>query len=270
MRFLPILLVIPLLCGCLGDQKGSQSASPVVNTVPQMPSTPAPLPVASGAGIESVRQDIAQVRTELQSSANTTQNQMSGLVNASVSKISEKMVGIESNIDALAKLQIEMRAEVHTDLNTTLSAITDIKTDIKNDIALSNKIDAAINATLKLENKIGDITARFDAMATTTANAQVGLKNDLTNMISTIKNDNTAGRDVNYLPKEAVQILESNNKTWIMIITGFFSSVSGLALVMARNARKREEGTNKLLMQALAHCPVDKAKEFLPPPPKIS
>ncbi len=272
------LLLILTVAGCAGDQKGQQTI-----TV----STPPPIPqfdpnAARKEDVAKLSGAVDQVRTDIATSSNATQAQMTGAVNLSLGKIAERFTGVEANIDSLAKIQAQMNNTVNARVDANLTAISEIKADIKNEIALSAKLDSVINATITMTNKIGDINANLDtkleALAAANANGQIGLKNDLTSTLNTIKNDNTAGHDVNYLPKEVVAIMESsmkqqiatiesNNKTWLAIVTGLFSAVTGVATIMAYSARKRETGTQQLLQLAMTHVPPDKAREFMPRPP---
>lgn len=105
--------------------------------------------------------------------------------------------------------------------------------------SITSGVAAALaNRDAHLENLIKDSTAAV----------QAGLKNEIHNLRTDIK----AGRDVNYLPKEAVEIVISTNQFWSKALAGLCALASTIALYAYRNARLREENTNKLLMQVLA------------------
>ena len=133
------LFLTCLLTGCIADQKNRQD-----NTGP----APAP-PVVNVNNPPAELVDLTPIKTEIQTSSNQTQAQLSGLVTTSISKIAEKLVGLETTISAnmtntavadlkaklemtntmMAKLQadIKMNADIDTKFSNTMKAVTDLR-----------------------------------------------------------------------------------------------------------------------------------------------
>ncbi len=250
-----ILFFILFLHGCVGDQKGHQTA--VVGSPPV--SIPDP---------ETFRQGLkGDLHTELVSSSNSTQAQMSGLVNTTVSKLAEKLVGVEAQIDSLVKVQTEISNTANVRADLTVKAVTDMKAEINARFELSAKLDSTIQATAELKNTIGEIKAQLSVMATANTNAQVGLKNDLTNTISTLKNDIAAGHDVtqNYLPREAVDVINAANRTTQYVMSGAFGLMTTLLYFLYRGKSIAAADATQKLQRAMVHVPQERLREFVGP-----
>ena len=250
MKVFHVCFTLLFLTGCVLDQKHADSqANPVVQQAPSVTVSVPPNQTVDAAGIrQGVKDDI---RTELQSSNNTTQNQLSGLMNASVSKLAERITGLESSINA--SLQMTASADLKMQLQASMSAVVDLKAEIKNTANLTAKMDTVATAVANISTKIGEIRTSLDA----TVAGQAGLSNSISKVAEDFKG--TAGRDVNFLPREAVDAMISNNRMTAYVLDGVFGLLALLALYGYRMARQREQNTNSLLRQALLHVPPDKA-----------
>jgi hypothetical protein len=196
---------------------------------------------------------------------------MSGLLTASVSKLGEKVTGLEANLSDLIKLNATMNntasAEIKTKLETTLAAHIELKAEMKNMVDITSKIETHLTA-------ITDIRIALDRM-TNQANAQVGWNNKFESKIEDVKQTFTsqAGRDVNMLPQQAVDVIIGSWEffaTLISIILAAATTVISRAYKLAREKAERDfqlerqekQNIHKLLLAALAHCPADKAREL--------
>jgi hypothetical protein len=237
-------LFLTTFSGC--QLAGSQSRSNQNNTVNQ--SLPGVVP---GTRNEPVPPDVVTpLKSEILQSANNTQNQLSGLLNASVSKLSEKLTGVEANLSELVKVtantNISSNLELKNQISAAVTAVADLKVEIKATATFTNEMTAHI--------------ARLEAIMTNNVNGQAGVYNKLDSMQQEFKS--AAGRDIqnNYLPKEAVKIIESSN--WMLL--GIISTFCGLGLsvltIAYRNARHRENLNSKLLMACLASMEPEKAE----------
>ena len=252
---LPVLLVI-FLSGCMFDQKGhieQPLAPPVINVPPNQEVDTAEL-----------RQDI---KDDITASSNATANQMTGAVNASISKLAEKITGLEANlssvVNASANLNMTASAELRAKLEASLSVVTELKTELKMVNEFNTKIETKMsvdaNLVRELQSRIDSLNATLTAKMDVQANAQAGLYNKLDTRLENISN--TAGRDVNYFPAAAVEI--------IIAILGVVTIAIGW---IGRNARLREKLRtddernerkilSDLLMETLTMLPESRAKD---------
>jgi vacuolar-type H+-ATPase subunit I/STV1 len=253
---LSILLVV-LLAGCVADQKGQITqpiAPPVIN-----------IPPVQKLDTAELRQGI---KDDIVASSNATANQMTGAVNASVSKLAEKITGLEANIssviNASANLNATASAELRAKLEASLNAVVELRTELKMVNEFNSKIEAKMsvdaNLVRELQSRIDSLNATLSAKMDVQANAQAGLYNKLDTRLENI--NNTAGRDVNYFPQAAVEI--------IIAILGVVTIAIGW---IGRNARLREKLRtddernerkilSDLLMETLAMLPESKAKDI--------
>jgi len=235
MRYLTLMGLI-FLTGCIADQNNRQSNASE-QTGPTL-NVPAPrlvpeeeLKKARDDSRETIRAETAKVKdelkTEIQASSNNTQNQLSGLVNASVSKVAEKLTGVEAKAEA----NIQATAKVADALNTVVTNTAVLEVKLQNQIELTNKLEVALTAQLTMNN---DLRLQLEKVNLQMQGVVAGIAG-VNNKVETISTNatNTAGRDVNYLPKEAVEVF-----------TAFMSGVFGLATLalmwVGRNSRLRE------------------------------
>src|ERR1017187_4143563 len=137
---LSIVLLMISLGGCIADNKGKQNSEGVSNapsiSIPFKGNT---LPLADIVDTKELQNNI---KTEIQTSSNSTQSQLSGLFNSSISKLGEKVTGVEANVDSLAKITNNMSltntqsatavAEIKTNLTNTIQAIGELKAEMTN------------------------------------------------------------------------------------------------------------------------------------------
>lgn len=247
-----------ILGGCsVGAQKGHQESSPSI-------STPAPAPIINipKAEIVDLSGFKADLRSEIQTSANSTQNQMSGLLNASVSKLSERITGVEASITTNATATVTATANLQANLQAKLENNMSLTNQMQTELKIRNEINAKVETELHAEAQlikelslhIGKLESTMQAQGSVAANAQVGWNNKFEQLQQQITS--TAGRDVNMLPREAVYLLLGV----VSLLCGLFSTGIYYAY---RNARQREENTAKLLMKAVARLEPEKTKDFI-------
>jgi inner membrane protein involved in colicin E2 resistance len=259
-----IILLIPIiLCGCIADQRSNNTGGDTTQSGPTI-NVPPPQMVDT-TGLEK------RIGDQITASSNTTQNQMSGLVTASVSKLGEKVTGLETNLSELIKLTANFNTTVQSEIKTKVEAISIINTELKaemhNIFTISNKVEARLNVLNEIKLELGNLN--------TQAQGQVGWNNKLENRIEDVKQTFTsaAGRDVNMLPKQAVDIIIGSWEFFTIMLSIILSAATTVIAFSYRYARMRAEkrfelekqerhNLHKLLMVALAHCPADKAEEI--------
>ena len=137
--------------------------------------------------------------SEVMSSSNATKAELTGLLNAQVSKLGEKVTGLEMSLSDLIKINNSMsataQAEFRARLDATLQAYTEIKAEMHNVLTVSNDLRAEMRIDL------GKIS--------TDLNAQVGVGNSIDKRINELKQTfiSSAGHDVNMLPQQAVDVI---------------------------------------------------------------
>lgn len=239
------LLLSLLLPGCIADQANRQNnTAPQVGPIINIPTSK----VLAEADLIKEREDIkSTLRQEILASSNNTQNQLSGLVNASVSKLAEQVKGVEANWHNQATLT----AKIAEQLSNTMTASAELKAELK------VQMQANLDARLQIEKM----------------QTQLGVQAGVLNRMETTTNDLRAGRDVNYVPKELVEITAERERTFTYIIGGIMTLISIAIGWIGRNAREREklrseeerrerQQTQELLLHVLSLLPEAKAAEF--------
>jgi cation transporter-like permease len=259
MRTLVILwtsAVLVSLAGCVLDNNSRTDQNvppPIIN-----------VPPSEKLDATELRQGI---KDDIVASSNATSSQMTGAVNASISKLAEKVVGLEAaittSITATANVNTQASAELRAKLEASLTAVAEIRTELK----MTNEFNARVESKISLDaNLIKDLNAKIDtlnvslaAQVAGMANGQVGLLNKIDSRLEQVTS--TAGRDITYFPKEAVEI--------IVCIMGVVAVGIGW---IGRNARLREKlrtdeekderkVLSDLLMETLAMLPESRSKE---------
>jgi hypothetical protein len=252
-----------LLTGCIADQRtdnqggNARTDGPIIN-----------LPAPQTVDTEKLEKNMTD---KIIASSNTTQNQLSGLLTTSISKVAEKVTGLETNLSELIKLNTTInntaQAEIKTKLDSAITLNTELKAEMKNIIEVNNKMEAELKILTEIRVEIG----KFN----TQAQGQVGWNNKLENKIEDLKQTftSTAGRDVNMLPQQAVDVIINSWKLFAAIIATIMTAATTILSMSYHYARIRAEeafklehqerqNTHKLLLIALAHCPADKADEI--------
>jgi hypothetical protein len=244
-RSFTLLAVLFLLTGCIADQKNRQD-----NTGP----APAP-PVVNVTNPPAQTVDLAPLKTEIQTSSNQTQAQLSGLITTSISKMAEKLVGLESSISA------NMTNTAVANLQAKLEATNTMVAKLEADLKVNAEVNANFQNTMKMINdlkfQVGELNTSLKGIAA----AQVGVGNKMESLQQDVKN--TAGRDVNYLPKEAVDIMRSQDRVTMYIVGGILTLLTTIAGYGYKLARQREQNLNQLLMKALARLHPDQSRDLV-------
>lgn len=240
------LLVIGLL-GCIADQEHKNKQENPVKQ--EAPTVSVNVPPNQTVDTDKLKKELV---AEVQSSNNNTQNQMSGLFNASLSKLAERITGLEASISAT--MTNTAVADLKAELKAVATATANLRAEFDTNVKMTAKLDAVMTA-------VANMQVKFDRLEVV-AQGQAGLMNKIEEVKQDIKN--TAGRDVNYMPKEAfdtaVLVTESNNKLWAGILGGIMTLAGSIAAYAYKNARAREQATNHLLMQALSELHPDQAR----------
>ncbi len=244
--------LIVLLASCIADQQGHQNqqvAPPVIN-----------IPPSQKVDTDALRQGI---KDDITASSNATASQMTGAVNASISKLAEKLVGLEANLSATITNTATMTNQASAELRAKLDASLTAFTELKASLSMVNEFNAKMENRINLDaSLVKDLQAQIGSMAaqmTASANAQVGLYNKIDSRLENI----SAGRDVNQMPKETVEVMLGSYRM-VMSITGSLMLVITLLAGYAyRNTRKREQSQADLLMTLLTHVQPDAAKHLL-------
>lgn len=214
-RFLILAMCLVGLSGCVGDQRGSIDQSDDDSTLKILKYVKdtvqgAPPPIINVPPAEKV--DTADLKNSINISSEKTANQMSGLLNANVSKLTDQIKGVEANIGKLAEINNQMTANLTNRIDTEIKASAEFKAQlqasIQSNIELKAQLQAQLTAIVNISN---DMKADLKAIATVTArleNQMAGIAG-IGNSISQLQQEvnNKAGRDVNYLPKEAMYIV---------------------------------------------------------------
>jgi hypothetical protein len=226
------------LSGCIASQRAGNNAPEVKNNAPVIN-----LPPPQSVDTKGVTEEI---KREILASSNTTQNQLTGLLNASVSKLADKLNGVEANIKELVKIEANMNntanAEIRAKVDTALTATAVMNAEMKNIVEVSSKMEAAFTTQVKALSDIHVKLGSIDTNMANAANAQVGANNRFDQKMQTLHETITAsaGRDVNMLPRSAVDLLQYNLWAFVTI----FSILAGVATIVVgrayKNARERE------------------------------
>jgi hypothetical protein len=247
-----LLLGLLLLSGCVLDQKGrieQPMAPPVIN-----------VPPAQKVDTVELRQGI---RDDITASSNATANQMTGAVNASVSKLAEKITGLEANLSAVmnntATLNTQASADLRARLDASVSAVAEMKATLSMvnefNAKMENRIAADVSLIRDLKAQIGELNTKLEA----TVNGQVGLTNRIESKLENL----TAGRDINQMPRETVEVMLGSYRMIMYIVGSLLSAITAIAGYAYRNAKKREQNQSDLLMTVLTHVQPETAKRLL-------
>lgn len=235
-----VLLVLPLLLlsSCFLDQKGKinqENSPPVIH-----------LPPNQEVDTEKLRQGVKEdTRQEVIASSTSTAAQMTGAVNTSFSKLADKLTGIEASlkvaIENTLTVNTQASAELRAKLETMLTVLTEIKVSFKMITTFNTNLEAKISADAslirELHARVDNLNAQLSAQLTAVAGAQAGLLNKIENISTTA----TAGGDVNFLPKEAVEIMVNRERSFTYIIGAIMGAITLAIGWVGRMARLREK-----------------------------
>jgi hypothetical protein len=216
------------------------------------------------------------VKDQIISSTNSTKNQLSGLLTTSISKLGEKVTGVEANLSELLKIENELSIQAKAELKATIKAVADLKLELQNTMTLNSNIKANVDSLVKMINtltlKIGQIDTTLQAQA----QGQVGWNNKIESKMEKWQetvSGNTVSGDMNMFPKQAVEVLESTWKTFSIILGGIIG-LAGFVLSLHfkfqkdkankqfEATEKQRERTYELLHRALMHVPPEEAHKI--------
>lgn len=211
------------LTGCSATQRDVNQTAPVVVNVPPLPQ-PAVDPNLRGQLREDVHQEL------LTSSQNVNQN-MGGLVDVGISKIAEKITGVEAHVDHLMDVNTNITLKATAELQATL------KVQVDTSVQLKSQIESQIQLVKDMDVKIGKVQNTLEAQAS--AVAQLGIGNTANQKTST----ENAGGDIshiNYLPKVAVDMIVNLAELFSAITTALIGILSTTVVLIFRAQRERE------------------------------
>jgi hypothetical protein len=242
-KILMLVVMTMILTGCItgqrndGRQESPVDQRPVVNVESPKLLTSEQVKDQLATQLDATKKDIRQ---EILTSTNSTQNQMQGLLNASVSKIADQVKGVEANLKDLLTINNTANIEVKNKLENTITAVNQMKAELNTTIQAVNQMSVQLQVVNEMKLQL----EKLNAQAAASASAQIGWNNKyeqkLENITETISN--SAGRDVNYLPKEAVQIMLDRERTFTYFIGGILALATTIISFAYKFARQREAG----------------------------
>ena len=262
-KFLWLLaLSFCFMTGCV-DQKGTinQNTKDDIKELIHAAMSELPSPTVNVPPNQQV--DTSELKREILASSNNTASQMTGALNLSVSKLADQMKGVEANIGKLLEINNTLTATLNSKVEANATAIADFKLILQNTITLTSEVKASLQAITNIQNSMSadlKVMNTMSAEMKTNANAIVGIGVRLENLNQNL----AAGRDINYLPKEAVQLVAFFVGGVILLaaIIAFLmhrSSIEAMKLEADKQADERKK-INQLLMRAMAVMPVGDEK----------
>jgi hypothetical protein len=266
-----IVLIPVTLCSCIASPKGrhegevTQTAPSVVLDLKDVVSDKAVQETATrtaGAAADVAAAKAAlTVHTDIENRMKTVQDNMTSLIGGKIDEIG-KLIDIKNTLSAKMDNQIYADLKVH--LQNSIEAMATINAAVESSIRVSAEFRAQVQAQFKaLSDFNASLAGQVDGLT-----GQAGVNNRIQKTLETIQQDikASAGRDVNMLPPQAVEVMMDQNKTFYMTIIGIMGAIKVLALAafgyIYRNARLREENRTKLLMVALGKMQPEDAEEI--------
>lgn len=248
--------IIIFFSGCIADQQGKilQSIPPISVNVPLPPQI----------DTTGIQKEIGGLRSEIQTSSNNTANQFSGLLNANVSKLAEKLNGVEANLSELVKINATVNNNANIELKNKLELMATVLTNIKFSMENILSMSATVNSQIGLLNDLTLKLEKLELSINANANAQVGFNNNFEQKLE--KMNANAGRDVNMFPKQAVYtiLIAIISFVLIFLLLGIVSVIvitnsyrSSRQREMDRTNMEREEKKHfeSLLLKAMSMLP---------------
>ena len=230
---LPLMAMLVLLSGCVGDQGRQGDLS--VNPMP----VPAPKPVATPDDVARVEQAMTD---RISASTNASQQAFSGL-GAQISKMAENVdaavVKVQTDVRTSAQANAEANVRLNGKVDVVASAVTDLNVKVGVAVDVSNRIDVQVKAQAQV---MADLKSQIAALGA----AQVGLKNDLQQTTTTM----SAGRDtiqqINGATKEWVQILKNEKDAQVRETQITAGLILAIVTALLEFSRRRAEARAKL------------------------
>lgn len=217
-----ILILLPLLTGCVGDHKDTQSAPQNLNDPASAPRTIS-IPVSQVPANGDERGYFAEVKSELQQSNNATQNSITGL-GVQVTKLGEK-------VDVSA---VKMENRVNTSLSNEMKAQAELTAQLRADVR--TEVKASANLMAKLESRVD---AKLHAQVQALAGAIAGIGNKIESVAQTY----SSGRDTNttqFTDKMADTLISSQRQPMYIVL-----GIAAILLIVQEAARRRSAQREK-------------------------
>lgn len=216
-------------CSLTGDVSGRQGIENKPNITVNVPQQIDP---------EKLKGDIeSSLEDKIKIESKSVQNQMSGMLNVAEARLADKVTGVEASIRTDLKSEINSRIDVATNIRAQLAdqIATNVKlqTELNNQIQISNDMKVQLSAQTTL---MTDLRLKVEGLSIN-VNAQVGINNKLENRVETL----SAGHDINYLPKEAVEIMVDRERSTSKIIAGILGMIMLAITVFGKFSRQREQ-----------------------------
>jgi hypothetical protein len=271
LRSITIILLACSITGCIDvaspkpRQEGGEidSKGPTIN-----------LPAPQTVDTEKLEKNI---KDQITASSNNTQNQLSGLVTASVSKLGEKVTGVEARVTDLIKVEATMNNTAQADLRAKVDSVittqAEFRAEMNNMVEVSNKMSADLKAFADIKFQLGKITSDIEG--------QAGVNNKIEKKIEDVKQTflSRAGRDVNMLPKQAVDIITNSWMFFAGLVSTLLAAATTIISLSYKYARQRaerrfelekdsKEKLYELLHATLVELPPEKAEGIKSKMPK--
>lgn len=263
MKFVAIFFLLIFLSGCV-DQKGTinQNTKDDIKEILREALQGLPKPEINVPPNQQI--DTGELKREILASSNNTASQMTGALNLSVSKLADQFKAIEANIGKLLEINNSLTVGLKSDVKANATAIAEFRLILQNTINLSSEIRASMQAIANVQNEMkADIKVmnQMSAELKLNASAIAGIGNRLENLNQNL----AAGRDVNYLPKEAVEMVALLVGAVVLIaalVVYLFhnSSMQAMRLEAEKQTDERKR-LNQLLMRAMAVLPLNESGE---------
>jgi hypothetical protein len=266
-KFLCLLtLSLCFTTGCV-DQKGTINQETKNDIKELIKEACAALPSPTINVPPNQKVDTEELKKEINASSNNTASQMTGALNLSVSKLTDQMKGVEANIGKLLEINNTLTATLNSKVEANATAIADFKLILQNTITLTSEVKASLQAITNIQNSMSADLKVMNSMSAdlkTNANAIAGVGIKLENLNQNL----AAGRDINYLPKEAVYMVGIFIGAMVLlaalvVFLLYKSSMKAMQLEADKHSNERKR-VNQLLVRAMAVMPIgpDKDKSF--------
>jgi len=267
------LILVAATAGCISGNRANHT-----DTGPQVLAGPViavrdPADAAAGR-----KQIVSDLKDQIVTSSNATRNQLSGMVTTSISKLGEKVTGIEASIQSL--LHMDLTADVKASLNNQLKATAEMHNSIESLLKVQSTVQGNLESLVRINGELRAQVNGLEASLNALANGQAGIGNKITSSMDRIDSSMraNAGRDVNMFPKQAVDALIASWRTFTAVIAMILALIAAITAYLYRSRRDelhrryeleraRNKATNDLLHHALLHVPPEKAKQILPDQP---
>lgn len=269
-KLMPILFIFP---GCMKlaspegrhegrvDQKGPVINIPLAELINDKVIKTTAEKTADRAAENAAAKTANAVTAQIDTKMKTVQDNITGLVTAKVEEIG-KLLDIKADLSA--KIENKMYASLESSIKNNMSAVANLQNNMNASLENTMTFRADMKTQLKA---FSDINAKMVGQVDGIT-GQAGFNNKISKTLETVQQDirAQAGRDVNMLPPQAVEVMMNQNKTFYWTIIGILAVIMAITLsamlYIYRNSRLREENRTKLLMIALGKMDPNDAEEI--------